>query len=695
MSGLDPKASYALSQSVRSSKEAFENYRALDVNTDQYCRLAGALNPESSDTEGRDELMGIFNSGYQGKTGLAAIKEYLTDMYDRSINPALDANKSDSEGGRKDSIRKCFGLNVRDPIVLTNERIGSGSTTSSSRSQFDVPPNPGLSPAYCLFEVGSPDARSPWKGNPAWEANAPPLGSGVYWLWGTSDGFGERPANEAFSFYHNFVNTGSTVTNAVIAGGVDNYGYVVLNGTKYPSSNVHSDKGYEGFQNIIQPFTVTLPRGPNTLEVRAVNSGGSVRAAQNNGGWKNPGGMWLTIKVNNNFIVKTGCDGWKCTRFFYPQEVFHATVYNKTLADAPSVCQRLGARVATYAELDEAQKNHANWCSTGWVSDKGNRNAFYPITYQIEGGCGNGRSGIIDWIGDDNWFQRWGDKSGVGFKAGVNCFGNKPEQGAITKAILPDNTVMPYNKNQWSRYSPGTSPPVVSPPLPPVTIHENCGGDGWSRTLTGPKVFNSGADYPSDVSYIRVPAGVTVVISYNGRSFTIVGPRDFNACGGSGDWYFNDKMSTIEIRATGSSDANSVATPPPAPPPPPLPAITIWQGCDKGNYSWTRKDLAGIPKIYRSDVDYPWDLSYIDVPSGVTAVLTGKTTPIYNVAGTGQVITLKGPTSLNLCSVGYGGGFNGFNDNIATIETRASSAGDISYSPVVAIPGLQPGCAIM
>ena len=657
MSGLDRKASYALSQSVRNSKEAFENYRALDVNTDQYCRLAGSLNPESSDKEGRDELMGIFNSGYQGKTGLDAIKEYLTAMYDRSVNPALDANKSDSLGGRKDSIRKCFGLNMRDPIVLTNDRIGSVTTTGSSRSQFDVPPNPGISPAYCLFEVGSPDSRSPWKGNPAWEANAPPLGSGVYWMWGTSDGYGERPANEAFSFYHNFVNTGSTVTNAIITGAVDNYGYIVLNGKKYPSENVHSDKGYEGFGGSIKPFTVTIPRGANTLEFRAVNAGGSVTAAQNNGGWKNPGGIWMMITVNNNIIAKTGCDGWRCTRFFYPQEVFHLSVYNKTLADAASVCQKVGARVATYAELDEAQKNGGNWCSTGWVSDRGDKNAFYPITYDIMGGCGNGRSGIMDWIGNDDWF---GQGPGKGFRAGVNCFGNKPEEAyTIKNAPTP---VLPFNKNQWSRYSPGTSPPVVNRPLPPVTINQHCGGDGWARELVGPKIFNSGADYPSDVSYIRVPAGVTVVISYNGRSFTIVGPMNFNACGDSGDWWFNDKMSTIEIRATGSSDVTSAKTPPPAPQ---LPETTLHQHCGGGGWSTKIKG----PGIFR---DFNWDVSQIDVPSGVTAILTGKTTSVYGVRGTGQVVTLKGPTSLNLCSVGTGGGFNGFNDNIATIETRAS-----------------------
>jgi hypothetical protein len=292
------------------------------------------------------------------------------------------------------------------------------------------------------------------------------------------------------------------------------------------------------------------------LEIRAVNSGGSITAAQNNNGWKNPGGVWLTITANNNFIVKTGCEGWKCTRFFYPQEVFHVTVYNKTLADAPATCQKLGARVATYAELDDAHKNGANWCSTGWVSDRGNKNAFFPITYQTIQGCGTDPGSVRDWIGNDDWF---GQGPGKGFRAGVNCFGNKPEESAAKKI----DQVMPFNKNQWSRYSPGTSPPVVTPPLPPVMIYEHCDARGWSRQLTGPKIFNSGVDYPSDVSYIRVPAGVTVVISFNGRSFTIVGPRDFNACGGSGDWFFNDKMSTIDVRAAGSSD---VTTPPPAPP---------------------------------------------------------------------------------------------------------------------------------
>ena len=647
MSRLDKKASYVLDQSVRSSKQAFENYRALDNTVEQYCRLAGSLNPQSSDKSGRDELMIIFNSGYKGKSGLDAIKQYLTDMYDRSINQDLDANKSDAQGGRKDSIRKCLGLNVRDSITYTNQRIDSGTTTGSSRSQFDSPTNPGLSPAHCLFEVRSPDSRSHWKNHPMWEATAPPLGSGVYWLWGTSDGYGERHANEAFSFYYNFVNTGSTVTNAVITGAIDNYGYIVLNGTKYPSVNAYSDKGYEGFQTIIYPFTVTIPRGPNTLEIRAVNSGGDATAAQNNGGWKNPAGIWLTITANNNILVKTDCEGWKCTRFFYPAEVFHLSGYNKTLADAPALCQKVGARVATYAELDEAQKNHANWCSTGWVSDRGSTNAFFPITYDIMEGCGNGRQGVIDWIGNDNWFGG----SGKGNRAGVNCFGNKPEEAAMTKEILPYNRPLPYNKNQWSRYSPGTSPPVVPPTLPLITIHEHCDARGWSHQLQGPGVFTPGIydirkHYPSDVSYIKVPTGVTVVISTNGRSFTIVGPENFNACGGSRDWVFNDNISTMEIRATTSSDVSSSKIPPPAPPR----NIKIQSASYGVNCGAPPNN---VTKILQSHIDRQQDKTSFSFNGGLNYLFgdpapgCGKGLRVIYDRGDGQTLTKDLPAKIN------------------------------------------------
>jgi hypothetical protein len=318
---------------------------------------------------------------------------------------------------------------------------------------------------------------------------------------------------------------------------MDDKGYVKINDNLYDNLGTDLNLGVS-----IQPRQVQIKRGVNLIEIRTINTGGG------------PTGVWLTITVNNNILVKTGCHGWKCTRFFYPAEVFHVGGYNKAFADAPSVCQKLGARVAKYSELDEAQKNGGNWCSTGWVSDMGDKNAFYPITYDITRGCGNGRSGVIDFIFDYR-------------KAGVNCFGNKPEEEAGNKMVgRADEPLFAFNKNQWSRYSPGTSPPVVPPTLPPITIHEHCDGAGWYKELTGPKLFNSGADYPSDVSYIRVPAGVTVIISYNGRSFTIVGPRDFNACGGSGDSYFNDKISSIDVRATNPSDSASATTPPSAVP---------------------------------------------------------------------------------------------------------------------------------
>lgn len=515
-----PKASYALSQSVRSSKQAFENYRALDGINDQYCRLSGSLNPESTDTAGRDELMGVFNSGYRGKTGLEAVKQYLTNMYDRSINPDLDANKSDAEGGRHDSIRKCFGIDVIIPQLETNSRFSSENTIGSSDQQIDIPTNPGISPAHCLCEVRSRDPKNIWGAE--FEANAPPVGNGVYWIWGTSDAWSGRPLNEAYSFYYNFVNPGKSLT-ATLVGAIDDKGSIKINDTLYDNLGADLNNGVG-----IQPREVPIKRGANTIEIRAINSGGG------------PAGVWAMIYVNNNILLKTGCDGWKCTRFFNPPEVFHVNGYDKSLSDGAAVCQTLGARVATYSELEEAQQNHANWCSSGWVSDRGDRNAFFPITYQLERGCGNGNSGVIDWIGNDDWFGG----AGKGYKAGVNCFGNKPEEAAANVLVAPQK-ILPYNKNQWSRYSPGTSPPAL--PAGPIILYQNCDKSGWAKRVSGTGLMKSVIDFPSDSSYIDVPNGITVILkAKTGQEITLVGPKSLDFCSIRGG--FNDNVDTIEIR---------------------------------------------------------------------------------------------------------------------------------------------------
>jgi hypothetical protein len=187
-----------------------------------------------------------------------------------------------------------------------------------------LPGTPGNQRAVQLVEVKS--ALSFWKrADPIWETNAPEAGNGVYWLWYNADGDAELntpPApyqNEASTFYYTFINPGSAYLNAVVAGGIDNTGYIVLNGVKYPSINTNMARGREGFGTNITPFTVTIPTGLNTLEVRAMN-GVSLTVWDWIGavGQNNPAGMWLTITSSTGTILIKTTEKWQCTAFNYP-----------------------------------------------------------------------------------------------------------------------------------------------------------------------------------------------------------------------------------------------------------------------------------------------------------------------------------------------------------------------------------------
>ena len=172
---------------------------------------------------------------------------------------------------------------------------------------------PGNQKAVAVFEVGSGTYGSNW------EIGAPALGNGVMWLQSTAYNT-SQPSNLAFSFYYNFINTGPTVTGATIACGIDNYGYIVLNGVKYPSTNTVMNLGYEGIGgsgNV--SITVTVPTGLNTLELRVVNAGPSGNTVWQNQGNANggPTAAWLAIISGTTVLVKT-TNRWNCTQFNYP-----------------------------------------------------------------------------------------------------------------------------------------------------------------------------------------------------------------------------------------------------------------------------------------------------------------------------------------------------------------------------------------
>jgi len=114
-----------------------------------------------------------------------------------------------------------------------------------------------------------------------------------------------------------------------------------------------------------------------------------------------------------------------------PSQVFAVGPgYNYTLDQAPQICAKYGAQVATTAQLQDAQNHGADWCFTGWVSDS--NNAMYPITTSTMGGCGNGRSGVMTWTPGNN-------------NAGVNCYGPKPGINDYP------NTILPFNQSVWNQ----------------------------------------------------------------------------------------------------------------------------------------------------------------------------------------------------------------------------------------------------
>lgn len=154
--------------------------------------------------------------------------------------------------------------------------------------------------------------------NSAWEVNAPGVGNGVMWLMSTAYQ-ADQPANLAFTFYYNFINTGPAVTGATMSCGVDNCGYIVLNGVKYPSTNVNMSLGYEGIVTV-GSFTVNIPPGLNTLELRVVNQSTTPgnNVWQNEGRGGGPTAAWMIIKSSTETLLIKTTNKWRCTQFNYP-----------------------------------------------------------------------------------------------------------------------------------------------------------------------------------------------------------------------------------------------------------------------------------------------------------------------------------------------------------------------------------------
>ena len=112
-----------------------DSMASKNFGINEYCRREGTLNPENPNAV--TELQEKAQNGYKGVFGIEAVKLYLSDVFTKATSN-LDANKSDAEGGRKDSWIKCFGRTLA-PIPNGPGLVSSGIVA--------VPSNPVSNPS--------------------------------------------------------------------------------------------------------------------------------------------------------------------------------------------------------------------------------------------------------------------------------------------------------------------------------------------------------------------------------------------------------------------------------------------------------------------------------------------------------------------------------------------------------------------
>ena len=222
---------------------------------------------------------------------------------------------------------------------------------------------------------------------------------------------------------------------------------------------------------------------------------------------------------------------------------------------------------------------------------------------------------------------------------------------AANAQAVSDDQIAPYFTQCYGNINFAKPIPYVPPPPPPpvvlkdktdksyveessITIAQHCDNTGWKKTL-GLGSWKSLIHYPTDTSYITVPIGITAnLTTRQGLSHTVYGPGVFNFCTKQG---FNDNVSNILVTRQGETDKSYVEES----------SITIAQHCD--NTGW--KKTLGLG-TWKSLIHYPTDISYITVPTGVTANLTTRQ---------GLSHTVYGPGVFNFCTKA------GFNDNVSSI----------------------------
>lgn len=168
---------------------------------------------------------------------------------------------------------------------------------------------------------------------------------------------------------------------------------------------------------------------------------------------------------------KSSSGGKRGSRSRRDGEVFNISRNLYTYEEAAPLCKAMGAELATYEQVLEAQQGGADWCNYGW--SKGQM-AIFPTSESTYGKLQTGPSEYKNTCGKPGVNGGFFDNPELRF--GVNCFGTRPgkkdtddllndtdnivppsaEQIEFDKKVekfreqLENISVLPWNRKKWS-----------------------------------------------------------------------------------------------------------------------------------------------------------------------------------------------------------------------------------------------------
>ena len=103
----------------------------------QFCQSGGSLNPQNPN--GLATLQEKARDGYKGYKGIEAVRRFLSDVFTKATSN-LDANVSDSNGGRRDSWAQCIGTPIADPPLNFVKTNGKNDVITADAQCVALPP---------------------------------------------------------------------------------------------------------------------------------------------------------------------------------------------------------------------------------------------------------------------------------------------------------------------------------------------------------------------------------------------------------------------------------------------------------------------------------------------------------------------------------------------------------------------------